>query len=75
MCRYIVLQLGLAGPILQVSQTVFYEVKRLATEKLREAFAEVPEARRHLANPVPASNYTEEPKRRNLVAEKVLLEK
>ena len=74
--RYIVLQLGLAGPILQVSQTVFYEVKRLATEKLREAFAEVPEARRHLANPVSASsNYTEEPKRRDLVAEKVLLEK
>ena len=73
--RYIVLQLGLAGPILQVSQTVFYEVKRIATEKLREAFAEVPEAQRHLARPVPASSLGEEPKRRDLMAEKVLPEK
>jgi hypothetical protein len=75
---YIILQLGLAGPILQVSQTVFYEVKRMATEKLREAFAEVPEAQRHLARPVPASsNGTGEESRRrgDLVAEKVLLEK
>ena len=75
MKRYIVLQLGLAGPILQVSQTVFYEVKRIATEKLREAFAEVPEVQRHLARPVPASSLGEEPKRRDLMAEKVLPEK
>lgn len=50
----------------------------MATEKLREAFAEVPEAQRHLARPVPASsNGTGEDSRRrgDLVAEKVLLEK
>lgn len=78
--RYIVLQLGLAGPILQVSQTVLFEVKRIATDKLREAFRDVPEAgagsRRHLAEPVSASNSSDAKRReRDLVAEKVLLEK
>lgn len=53
-CRYIVLQLGLAGPILQVTRTVAGEVQRIATDKLREAFAEVPEARQ-LAQPVLAN--------------------
>ncbi|KAI5454161.1 Dynamin-like GTPase that mediates homotypic ER fusion [Naganishia albida] len=38
---YLVLQLGLAGPILQVSRTVFFEVKKIATDKLREAFKDV----------------------------------
>jgi hypothetical protein len=60
-----------------VSQTVLQEVKRLATDKLREAFAEIPEAQRHLARPVAASsNFSEEePKRRDLMAEKVMPEK
>lgn len=39
---YIVLQLGLAGPLFQVTRTVMNEVKRIGTEKLREAFAEPP---------------------------------
>ncbi|GHJ84624.1 hypothetical protein NliqN6_1026 [Naganishia liquefaciens] len=38
---YLVLQLGLAGPILQVSRTVFFEVKKIATDRLREAFKDV----------------------------------
>ncbi|GFZ46730.1 Hydrolase acting on GTP to facilitate cellular and subcellular movement [Saitozyma sp. JCM 24511] len=84
---YIILQLGLAGPILQVSKTVFYEVKRLATEKLREAFAEDSSGAsgaRTLAQPVPASSspesrlggidgHGEEAKRQgDLVGEKVV---
>ncbi|TXT04042.1 uncharacterized protein COLE_07739 [Cutaneotrichosporon oleaginosum] len=60
---YIVLQLGLAGPILQVTRTVANEVKRIATEKLREAFAEpAPQRtleRPHLAEPVANSSRPE----------------
>ncbi|WVQ81742.1 protein SEY1 [Cryptococcus sp. DSM 104549] len=52
---YIVLQLGLAGPILQISRTVLGEVRRIATDRLREAFAEVPEAQRILSQPVAAA--------------------
>ncbi|OCF39288.1 protein SEY1 [Kwoniella heveanensis CBS 569] len=85
---YIVLQLGLAGPLLQVTRTVFNEIKRIATDKLREAFAEIPEAQRVLAQPVLASSggsssrnttgtgtdglRSEERKRGDLLAEKVL---
>jgi hypothetical protein len=71
---------------LQVSKTVFYEVKRLATEKLREAFAEDSGASgaRTLTQPVPASSsrgsrlggidgHGEEAKRQgDLVGEKVV---
>lgn len=67
---YIVLQLGLAGPIFQVSRTVANEVRRIGTEKLREAFAE-PEPgnhraleRPHLAAPV-GSNSSREERRNN----------
>ncbi|WWD03363.1 protein SEY1 [Kwoniella europaea PYCC6329] len=48
---YIILQLGLAGPLLQVTRTVLNEIKRIATDKLREAFKEVPEAQRVLNTP------------------------
>ncbi|OCF74245.1 protein SEY1 [Kwoniella mangroviensis CBS 8886] len=48
---YIILQLGLAGPLLQVTRTVLNEIKRIATDKLREAFKEVPEAQRVLNSP------------------------
>ncbi|BEI94567.1 uncharacterized protein CcaverHIS019_0701390 [Cutaneotrichosporon cavernicola] len=47
---YLVLQLGLAGPIFQVTRTVANEVKRIGTEKLREAFAE-PAPQRTLEHP------------------------
>lgn len=72
---------------MQVSKTVFYEVKRLATEKLREAFAEDSSGAsgaRTLARPVPASSspgsmlggidgHGEEAKRQgDLVGEKVV---
>ena len=71
--RYIVLQLGLAGPILQVTRTVFAEVRRIGTEKLREVFAE-PAPERTLEQPHharPASNSSEEVRRRgDLLAEK-----
>jgi hypothetical protein len=61
---YIVLQLGLAGPIFQVARTVANEVKRIGTEKLREAFAEpAPQQRTlerpHLAEPVGNSSRPE----------------
>ncbi|WWD17114.1 protein SEY1 [Kwoniella shandongensis] len=73
---YIVLQLGLAGPLLQVSKTVINEVRRIATEKLREAFADVPEAQRVLAQPVSASSNgtaSDEGRRRgDLLADKYL---
>jgi hypothetical protein len=79
--RYIILQLGLAGPILQISRTVLNEVRRIATDKLREAFAEIPDAQ-----PVAASSnesrtrtadgmdgHGEEARRKgDLVGEKVL---
>ena len=87
--RYIVLQLGLAGPILQVSRTVFNEVcrhsplvvcrsdrclvRRIVTEKLREAFADMPDQRR-LADPVsstPSGNGANR-RRGDLLAEKML---
>lgn len=56
---YIILQLGLAGPLLQVTRTVLSEIRRIATEKLREAFAE-PAAvgaapSRRLVDPMPAT--------------------
>lgn len=38
--RYIILQLGLAGPILQLARTLFNEAKRIGTDKIREAFVE-----------------------------------
>ncbi|KGB78728.1 protein SEY1 [Cryptococcus deuterogattii 99/473] len=53
---YIILQLGLAGPILQISGTVIREIRQIAAKKLREAFADVPEAQRVLAQPVTASS-------------------
>ncbi|WVO15942.1 protein SEY1 [Cryptococcus depauperatus] len=53
---YIILQLGLAGPVLQITRTVFNEIRRIATEKLREAFAEVPEAQRFLSDPAPVNS-------------------
>ncbi|KAJ3775731.1 RHD3/Sey1 [Lentinula raphanica] len=37
---YLIIQLGLAGPLLSVTQTMGMEVKRQATQKLREHFAE-----------------------------------
>ncbi|KAJ8077951.1 Dynamin-like GTPase that mediates homotypic ER fusion [Marasmius tenuissimus] len=37
---YVVLQLGLAGPLIQVGRTVATEVQRQATDRLREHFAE-----------------------------------
>ncbi|WVR06913.1 protein SEY1 [Kwoniella sp. DSM 27419] len=75
---YIVLQLGLAGPILQVTRTVLNEVRRIATDRLREAFAEVPEAQRILSHPVNATSATsdvsrhEEGRRGDLLREKVV---
>ena len=55
---YIVLQLGLAGPLLQVTRTVLSEVstrttsdhpdgkvKRIGTDRLRESFADGPAVR------------------------------
>ncbi|WVO19367.1 protein SEY1 [Cryptococcus decagattii] len=53
---YIILQLGLAGPILQISGTVIREIRQIAAKKLREAFADVPEAQRVLAQPVTAAS-------------------
>lgn len=53
---YIVLQLGLAGPLFQIARTVTGEVKRIATDKMREAFAEPQQQR--VAVPV-AVNATE----------------
>ncbi|KAJ9104579.1 Dynamin-like GTPase that mediates homotypic ER fusion [Naganishia friedmannii] len=38
---YVVLQLGLVGPMLQVSRTVFNEVKTIAKDRLSEAFQDV----------------------------------
>lgn len=54
---YIVLQLGLAGPLLQVSRTVIGEVQRIATDRLREAFAEpaANNSSRRLVDPMPAT--------------------
>lgn len=62
---YLVLQLGLAGPLFQITRTVTGEVKRIATERLREAFAEPPQNQRHLAAPVAvnASSERREPRR------------
>ncbi|ORY32882.1 RHD3/Sey1 [Naematelia encephala] len=40
---YIILQLGLAGPLLQLGRTLLGEIQRIATDKLREAFKELPE--------------------------------
>lgn len=68
---YIVLQLGLAGPILQVTRTVANEVRRIGTEKLREAFAEPAQQnnrtleRPHLAAPVRNSTHSLEERRSN----------
>lgn len=67
--RYIVLQLGLLGPLIQVSRTVVgevsaptdceckltFQVQRIGTEKLREAFAEDPALRAQLNAPYAAS--------------------
>ncbi|EIW70479.1 protein SEY1 [Tremella mesenterica] len=50
---YLILQLGLAGPLLQISRTIINEIRRIATDRLREAFADVPEARQ-LVEPVSA---------------------
>jgi len=57
---YIILQLGLAGPLLQVARTIFNEIRTIATDKLREAFANVEDSSpgaggRRLAEAVPAS--------------------
>lgn len=38
---YIILQLGLLGPILQVTRTVGNEIHRIALDKLREAFRDI----------------------------------
>ena len=38
--RYVIMQLGLAGPLMQVTMTAGREVKRQATNKLREQFAQ-----------------------------------
>ncbi|ESK90867.1 protein sey1 [Moniliophthora roreri MCA 2997] len=41
---YVILQLGLAGPLIQVGKTVANEVRNQATERLREHFAQpIPE--------------------------------
>ena len=53
--RYIILQLGLAGPLLQIAKTLVAEIKRIGTDKLRAAFADVPEVQRRLADPVKAN--------------------
>jgi hypothetical protein len=37
-CRYLVLQLGLAGPILQVSRTVFFEVSAMVAQASDEDY-------------------------------------
>ncbi|KAJ3744238.1 RHD3/Sey1 [Lentinula detonsa] len=37
---YLIIQLGLAGPLFSVSQTMGLEIKRQATQKLREHFSE-----------------------------------
>lgn len=82
---YIVLQLGLAGPILQVTRTVLaevswhsvranlanHQVKRIATDRLREAFADIPEARQMVE---PSSNSSDRDARRkgDLVGEKMM---
>lgn len=36
---YIILQLGLLGPILQISRKVIAEARQIATDRLRDAFA------------------------------------
>ncbi|KAJ3890955.1 RHD3/Sey1 [Lentinula edodes] len=37
---YLIIQLGLAGPLLSITQTMGLEIKRQATQKLREHFSE-----------------------------------
>lgn len=56
---YIILQLGLLGPIIQISRKVIAEAKQIATDKLREAFAPPPEQPQR----VRAHENTGEPKR------------
>ncbi|KIO29400.1 hypothetical protein M407DRAFT_169746 [Tulasnella calospora MUT 4182] len=58
---YTVIQLGLAGPIMQVSKTVAGEVQRQATAKLREQFAEPVPAPPVARQNSTASVYSSEP--------------
>ncbi|WWC69983.1 protein SEY1 [Kwoniella pini CBS 10737] len=76
---YIILQLGLAGPLLQICKTVFYEVKRIATDKLREAFKELPENQKqqilntpYLSNTLNDGLKNEERKKGDLINEKMI---
>ena len=62
--RYIILQLGLAGPAIQLAMTVLREGKKIAADKIREAVRETDAApapshrsERRLADPVPASSH------------------
>ncbi|KAL0575676.1 Dynamin-like GTPase that mediates homotypic ER fusion [Marasmius crinis-equi] len=61
---YVVLSLGLAGPLIQVGRTVATEVQRQATERLREHFAEPVRAQPVRARSV-ASDDDYELRRRN----------
>jgi hypothetical protein len=60
---YIILQLGLAGPAIQLAMTVLREGKKIAADKIREAVREADAApapstrsEKRLADPVHASN-------------------
>jgi hypothetical protein len=50
---YIIFQLGLAGPLMQLIGTVVGEARRIGTQKLREALVQ-PDEQPRLAAPVPA---------------------
>ncbi|KAK4689287.1 protein SEY1, partial [Tremellales sp. Uapishka_1] len=49
---YLIIQLGLLGPLLQISGRIAQEVRKIASDRLREAFAEANEPR--LTAPVEA---------------------
>lgn len=57
---YMIIQLGLTGPLLQVTKTVAGEVQRQATVKLREALAQPVEAQPVRASRSRESSYYEE---------------
>ncbi|KAF9264058.1 root hair defective 3 GTP-binding protein [Marasmius fiardii PR-910] len=57
---YVVLQLGMAGPLIQVGRTVVNEVQRQATERLREHFREPVHAQPVRANSRPVDDDDED---------------
>ncbi|KAH7873308.1 root hair defective 3 GTP-binding protein [Lentinula edodes] len=59
---YLIIQLGLAGPLLSITQTMGLEIKRQATQKLREHFSEpmLAQAQAHNARSQSSSMIEEE---------------